>query len=104
MTFEADQIVTVFRSRLREENAGAYEEEAPIIYDLASDQAGFVDAKTFLAADGERVTVVTFSDMDSQLEWKRQVDHVAAQQRGRSDYYSEFSIQVCRTLRVGTFS
>jgi heme-degrading monooxygenase HmoA len=104
VTFEPGQIVTVFRSRLREENVGAYEEEAAVVYDLAAVQPGFVDAKTFVADDGERVTVVTFSDMDCQLRWKRQVDHAAAQSRGRSDYYAEFSTQVCETLRVSTFS
>ena len=102
--FREGQIVTVFRSRLRAENVDAYESEAPVIHDLATTMPGFVDAKTFVAEDGERVTVVTFSDMESQLEWKRQVDHAAAQKRGRSDYYAEFSLQVCQTVRTTTFS
>ena len=103
-TFEAGQIVTVFRSRLREENLAAYAEDAPRIYELATTMPGFVDAKGFVSEDGEHVTIVTFSDIESQMAWKQQVDHVAAQERGRYDYYAEFSTQVCQTLRVNTFS
>jgi heme-degrading monooxygenase HmoA len=102
--FRPGQVVTVFRSRLNAQHEAAYEQDAPVIHSLAASMPGFVDAKTFCAPDGERVTVVTFSDMDSQLAWKRQADHVAAQERGRSTYYSEYSIQVCQALRVDRFS
>jgi heme-degrading monooxygenase HmoA len=102
--FAHGQVVTVFRSRLRPENTDAYEEEAPVIHALAASMPGFVDAKTFVADDGERLTVVTFSDMESQLAWRRQADHAAAQARGRSDYYAEYSIQVCTTVRVNRFN
>jgi heme-degrading monooxygenase HmoA len=47
--------------------------------------------------------VVTFADEASHDAWRRQVDHVAAQRKGRSDYYAEYSLQVCQTLRVRGF-
>ena len=95
--------MTVFRSRLREENAGAYGEEAAEMASLARTMPGLVDFKTFTADDGERVTIVTFADEASQAAWRAHADHVVAQRHGRESYYAEYSLQVCETRRVRGF-
>jgi heme-degrading monooxygenase HmoA len=100
--FAAGQIVTVFRNRPRAEAAAEYADLAPRMQSLATAMPGFVDAKTFTAEDGERVTIATFADEDSQRAWRDQVDHRAAQQAGRDRIYATYTIQVCRTLRVGS--
>jgi heme-degrading monooxygenase HmoA len=87
-------IVTVFRNRLRPESADPYGELAPHILDLARSMPGFVDAKTFTAADGERVTVVTFADQASHEAWRDHPEHRAAQRRGITEFYADYSIQV----------
>jgi heme-degrading monooxygenase HmoA len=96
--------VTVFRSRLRPENQAAYADEAERIHALATQMPGLVDVKGFTADDGERLTVVTFADQATHDAWRRQSDHVGAQVRGRNEFYSEFSLQVCSTVRVRSFS
>ena len=101
--FQAGQVVTIFRNRLRPENEGSYAEEAEKIYGLAMTMPGLVDVKGFTADDGERVTVITFEDEESQDAWRRQADHVLAQGRGRREFYAEYSLQVCSTLRVRAF-
>ena len=89
-----DPILTVFRNRLRPDAADAYGALAPQILDLARSMPGFVDAKTFSAPDGERVTVVTFADRPSHDAWRDHPDHRAAQRRGIAEFYSDYSIQV----------
>jgi len=101
--FQPGQVVTVFRSRLRPDNQAAYAEEAARIYALAAAMPGLVDVKGFTADDGERVTLVTFADEATHDAWRRQSDHVVAQGRGRNEFYSEYSLQVCSTVRVRTF-
>ncbi len=93
----------MFRSRLREENAASYGEEAAEMAALARTMPGLVDFKTFTADDGERVTIVTFADEASQAAWRAQADHVVAQRHGRESYYAEYSLQVCETRRVRRF-
>lgn len=88
------QIVTVFRNRLRSGVESEYGELAPYISDLAHGMSGFVDAKTFVAADGERVTVVTFDSRESHNAWRDHPEHKLAQQRGISEFYETYSIQV----------
>jgi heme-degrading monooxygenase HmoA len=89
-----DPILTVFRNRLRTDHADEYGALAPHILELARSMPGFVDAKTFTAADGERVTVVTFADQASHNAWRDDPEHRAAQQRGIAEFYAEYSIQV----------
>jgi len=101
--FRPGQVVTVFRSRLRPEHRAAYEAYSEEIFAVARTMPGLVDIKDFTAEDGERVAIVTFADHATQEAWRRHVDHAAAQQRGRDDFYSEYSVQVCDALRVSVF-
>lgn len=96
-------IVTVFRSRLRDDVSAAYQDLQPKISALARGMPGYVSHKVFTAEDGERLTLVEFADEASLRGWATQVDHVAAKREGRASFYAEYSLQVCQVLRVSTF-
>ncbi|HEY2850523.1 MAG TPA: antibiotic biosynthesis monooxygenase [Gemmatimonadaceae bacterium] len=96
-------IVTVFRSRLRPEATDAYMEVAGRMSELAKTMPGYISHKGFTAPDGERVTIVEFEDEESQRGWSQQAEHLVAKKRGRSDFYSEYHIQVCTILRQSDF-
>jgi heme-degrading monooxygenase HmoA len=100
--FAPGQIVTVFRSRLRDD-ADGYADRAAEIAALAATMPGLVDVKAFTAADGERVTLVTFADEASQAAWRDHPEHKVAQQQGRDEFYAAYSIQVCEARRISTF-
>src|SRR5262245_9243083 len=100
----AGQVVTVFRSRLRPGATDEYEPRAAEMFALAHTMPGLVDVKSFTADDGERVTLVTFADAESQRAWREQPDHRLAQQAGRDRFYAEYSVQVCECTRVRTFT
>lgn len=93
--FAAGQIVTVFRSRLRDDAGDGYGPTAAEMERLGRSMPGFVDFKAFTADDGERLALITFADAGSQRAWRTQVDHRAAQQAGRDRWYSRYTIQVC---------
>lgn len=96
-------IVTVFRSRLREEHLQAYQALAPRISALASQMPGYRSHKSFVADDGERVTIVEFEDEASQRQWAQQIDHMAAKREGRASFYAEYSLQICEVVRESRF-
>ena len=87
-------IVTVFRSRLRPESASQYGPVATEMSQIASTIDGYIDQKSYLADDGERVTVVRFRDWESHRRWAEHPDHLAAQRRGREEFYQWFDISV----------
>jgi heme-degrading monooxygenase HmoA len=86
--------VTVFRSRLRADAEG-YHEMAAAMEERARRAPGFVDFKTFVADDGERVSLIVFATADAHDAWRDDAAHRAAQRRGRDDWYADYLIQVC---------
>lgn len=97
------RIVTVFRSRLREGAGEEYRTLAGRIETLARAQPGFVDAKSFAADDGERVTVVVFSSHEAQRAWRDHPEHRAAQAVGRERLYASYSVEVAESVTRATF-
>jgi heme-degrading monooxygenase HmoA len=87
-------IVTVFRSRLRENVEAAYEPVAQEMAELVCSITGFIDQKSYVSIDGERVTIVRFANAESQNIWARHPQHLAAQRRGREEFYSWYDISV----------
>ena len=100
----AHPVITVFRSRLlADADANGYSELATHMEDRARAMPGFVDFKTFAAADGERLSIVVFDTVAHQHAWRDDPAHRAAQQRGRDTFYSEYSISVCEELTRRSF-
>jgi heme-degrading monooxygenase HmoA len=87
-------IVTVFRSRLREDALAAYELVAKEMADLVRSIDGFIDQTSYASNDGERVTIVRFENAASQRIWARHPRHLEAQRRGREEFYSWYDISV----------
>jgi heme-degrading monooxygenase HmoA len=94
-----EPVVTVFRSRLRDDaETNGYEELAAAMEARARQMPGFVDFKTFVAPDGERVSLVTFDTTAHHEAWREDPAHRSAQQRGRDDFHLEYTISVCSEL------
>ena len=64
---------------------------------------GFVEFKMFVAADGERLALVTFASDDTEAAWRDDAQHRAAQQRGRDEFYAEYDVAVCSVRRRHTW-
>ena len=97
-------IVTVFRSRVKPELQQEYIQWVGRMNALASQMPGYVSHKGFMAEDGERVTIVEFESEAAHRAWAVHPEHVAAQRKGRQDFYLEYRIQVCQVQRENAFS
>ncbi len=93
------QNLTVFRSRLRDDAPADYGTLADDLEARARTFPGFVEFKMFLAADGERLALVTFATADAEAAWRDDEQHRAAQQRGREEFYAEYDVAVCAVQR-----
>jgi heme-degrading monooxygenase HmoA len=96
--------LVVFRNRKR---AGidqtAYDAEAATMERLARAQPGYRSFKSYAAEDGEVVAVSEWDDAAAAHAWRRQADHLAAQARGRSDYYQQYTLFACDGPHVRHF-
>ena len=97
------KVVTIFRNRLKAENVEEYYQWAGRISALAKTMPGHLSHKTFVAEDGERVTIVEFESEEGMRQWRMNPEHRAAQRKAREIYYSEYHIQVCEVVRANSF-
>ena len=92
-------VITVFRSRLRDDVPDEYFTLAAELRERAEQIDGFVEQKVFVAEDGERLTLVVFATEEGQQQWRTDPVHRAAQQRGRDEFYDEYDVTVCDAAR-----
>jgi heme-degrading monooxygenase HmoA len=64
---------------------------------------GYIAHKEFAAEDGERLTLVEFESEDTVAAWRMHPEHIEAQRKGRSKFYTEFRLTVCDVLREQHF-
>lgn len=102
--FDADDYYAViFTSHLPEADA-AYDRTAERMAELAATMPGFLGIESVRDANGHGITVSYWRDRESIAAWKQHAEHRMAQAAGRSRWYSEFALRVCRVERTATFS
>ena len=69
------------------------------MYELAQRIPGFLSA-TGYAGDGEEVGVVRFDTLDALRVWREHPEHAVAQRRGRAEFYTSYTIEVCEVVRA----
>ena len=66
---------------------------------LVSKMPGFLTVKEFSAQDGELLVIAEFDSLEAVDAWKAHPEHIAAQRRGREEFFTEYQIQVCNVIR-----
>ncbi len=79
-----------------------YGEMANKMVKLAGQQPGFLGIES--ARDSVGITVSYWSDLQSIESWKQNVEHAAAQKKGKTTWYEEFKIRICKVESDSDFS
>lgn len=66
--------------------------------DLAAQQPGFLGVESARAEIG--ITVSYWQDESSAVAWKQVAEHLVAQERGRSVWYSDYTVRICTVTRA----
>ena len=86
----------IFTSRLSNNTEG-YEEMAQKMEELAKNQKGF------LAIDSARneigITVSYWRTKEDIKNWKKNTEHLFAQEKGRKKWYSWYNVKICKVER-----
>ena len=97
--------LVVFRNRKRADiDHAAYSAEADLMEEMARHQPGFISFKSYVSDDGEVIALSEWEDENAALAWRRVAEHSAAQSRGRSEYYEDYTLFACSHPRVHRFS
>ena len=87
----------VIFSSLKTENDTGYDEMATRMEDLAKKQEGFLGFESSRNQIG--ITVSYWKDMASIKSWKKHSDHMVAQQKGTSIWYSHYKVRIAKVER-----
>ena len=90
----------IFTSERTEIEEG-YAEMAILMEDLAKKQDGFLRIES--ARNEIGITVSYWKDLESIKKWKQNMEHLVAQQKGRSDWYNSYTTRICLVEREYSF-
>ena len=76
-----------------------YDRMAARMVELAAQQPGYLGVESVRDADGLGITVSYWASETAIADWKRQVEHAAARERGRRDWYRHYRVRVARVER-----
>ena len=92
----------IFTSLRTDADADLYGETATDMMRLAAEQPGYLGVESARAGIG--ITVSYWRDLDAIAHWKRHVDHLTAQRRGREAWYERYAVRIARVERAYGFS
>ena len=78
-----------------------YAEMAQKMEDLAKQQEGFIGVESARSEIG--ITVSYWKDLKKKKNWKQNLDHLVALQKGRSDWYKSYTTRICLVEREYSF-
>ncbi len=80
-----------------------YSDTAARMEALANNQSGFLGIESVEQGDGLELTISYWKDEQSIFDWKHNLEHLDAQQRGREKWYEALEIRVARVERAYGF-
>lgn len=87
----------VIFSSLRTDVDEGYHETAERMLELAAEQPGYLGVEG--VREGLGITVSYWESLEAIRNWKQVAEHVVAQQKGRTDWYSAYKTRICKVER-----
>jgi heme-degrading monooxygenase HmoA len=87
----------VIFTNLRTENENKYHETADRMVELAQQQSGYLGHES--VRNGLGITVSYWESLEAIRNWKKNTEHLIAQQNGREMWYSAYKTRICLVER-----
>jgi heme-degrading monooxygenase HmoA len=98
-TPEPPYFAVVFTSVRRSTDEPGYEATADRMVELASGQPGFLGLESVRDQSGVGITVSYWASLEAIRDWRAHAEHRVAQAQGRSTWYGEYRLRICRVER-----
>lgn len=93
----------IFTSKRTPADAAGYGKTADRMEELAAQQPGFLGVESARGEDGVGITVSYWKDEASIKNWKLQMEHTAAREQGRKQWYEAYELRVAKVERAYNF-
>ena len=101
MTSNFEPYYAVIFTSKRTEGDNGYAEMSQLMDSLAKKQKGFIGVDS--ARNDIGITVSYWKNVQAIKNWKQQTDHLMAQKKGRTDWYSWYNVKICKVEREYEF-
>jgi len=91
----------VIFTSVQSKNIHGYAEMADLMETLAKQQSGFLGMES--ARNEVGITVSYWQNLESIKNWKANLNHLNAQQKGREQWYSFYKVRICKVEREYEF-
>ena len=98
-TPEPPYYAVIFTSQRTSGDQG-YSLVAERMVELARDQPGFLGVEGTRNSDGFGITVSYWTSEDAIRQWKKQAEHLVAQENGKRLWYEDYSLRIARVERA----
>lgn len=99
VTPEPPYYAVVFSSQRIAEDRG-YAAVADRMVELAAKVPGFVGIESARGTDRFGITVSYWRDLEAVERWRTDIEHLAAQRRGRNEWYERFELRIAKVERA----
>lgn len=100
MVTETQYYAVIFTSKRTQVNNG-YDETSLKMEKLARQQPGFLGMDS--AKNEVGITVSYWDSLDAISNWKQNLDHQVAQNKGKEKWYSRYHVRICKVEREYSF-
>jgi heme-degrading monooxygenase HmoA len=98
-TPEPPYFAVVFTSLRTPADPDGYAIMSDRMLELAPAQPGFLGVETARGDDGVGIAVSYWSSLEEIRNWREHAEHRLAQSQGRSAWYREYRLRICRVER-----
>jgi len=99
---EAPYFATIFTTTMTEDLDG-YQEMADRMAELVGVREGFLGMQSARGDDGLGITVCYWRSEEDIAAWRIDMEHLDAQDKGRSRWYAQYTVEVARVERTIEF-
>jgi heme-degrading monooxygenase HmoA len=92
----------VIFTSLRTEGDNGYAAMAEEMEQLAQQQPGYLGIES--ARNELGITISYWQSLEAIKSWKANLDHLQAQKKGRTTWYSQYKVRICKVEREYEFS
>jgi heme-degrading monooxygenase HmoA len=96
-TPEPPYYAVIFSSMRRDDGCTQMAER---MVDLASQQPGFLGVESVRGKDGFGITVSYWISAEAIAAWKANIEHLAAQEKGKQKWYEHYELRVAKVKRA----
>ena len=100
--WETPYFASIFTTQLGE-NLDGYDETSDRMAELVEKYDGFMGMHSARDENGYGITVCYWKSEDSINAWRNDLEHQTAQAKGKTGWYSEYTIQIAEVKRSTFF-